>query len=334
MRTWRPAVAVWAALALPLWAACEREPAAPSPFGDGSIEAIVTDPDLTGVSADEAGLWDDAISDEARALLEQARQKFAAAREAYRSGDPEGAAALAEEGRLLLAEALLLIRGEDAYSEMLQRLDAVLTWMEERVEGDEVPPLLARLKTLREEAVSAWAAGERVRAVERLLLALQVADHARLRLHRDAALAARRSVALGASALELARAEIGREPTERQARLLHRAGELLRWARAALEACEYRRAFLLGRHVVEVTLVAVLNGERPDADDVAALADLARRTIEAAEAAVGDAPTPFQARTLELARQWEARAQELAESHPLRSAALLWRAAVAANLLR
>lgn len=334
MRAARQALTFWI-LTLPVWAACTGDPSGLDPFAleDGSVEAIVTDPDLTGLAADEAFVWDGEIPEEARALVQAAREKFTEARAALRQGDREHAFALAEEGRLLLAEALLLVRGDAAYAEGLQRLDAVIAWLEERVEGDLVPPMLQRMTELRAEAVAAWEAGDAIRAVERLLFARHLGDHVRLRFHRDVPAAARYSVALGASAVELAVEAIGPEPTEVQRALLHRAVELERRAHRALQAGAYRIAFHLGRHVVEVTWVAVLDAERPDAADVEAFADLATRVIAAAEAALGDAPTDAQARILGQAKAWQARGMELAETAPLRSAALLWRAAVTANLL-
>lgn len=323
------------AVALLALAACDRAATGPDLVGpqDTTFEAIVTDPDLSALAADEAGVTDGSIPEEARQLLEEARRKFEEAHAAYLSGDREAAARLAEEGRLLLAEALLIIRGDDVFWELSGRLDHIITWLEERVEGDEVPPLLSRIRDLRAEAEAAWTAGDPVRAVERLLLALRLADHARLRMMPDLVAAARMSVETGASAIELARRTIGDTPTEVQGALMHRAVELQREARLALEVGFYRRAFVLGRHVVEVTLVAVLDAEFPDAADVAAMLSLADEVISQAEAVVGDTPTEAQARILEHAKRWQARALEIAEEYALRSVALFWRAAVLANLL-
>ena len=334
MRAARQALAVWI-LMWPVWAACTADPTGFDPFAleDGSVEAILTDPELTGLAADEASVADGEIPEEARALVDAARERFREARAALREGAREHALALAEEGRLLLAQVWLLVRGDAAYAEGLQRLDAVIAWLEERVEGDLVPPMWQRLTELRAEAVATWEAGDTIRAVERLLFARHLGDHVRLRFHRNVPPAARLSVALGASALELAVQTIGAEPTAVQRALLHRAAELERRARRALAAGAYRIAFHLGRHVVEVTMVAVLDAERPDAADLEAIADLAARVIAAAEAAVGDTPTDPQARILQQAKAWQARGLELAETAPLRSVALLWRAAVTAHLL-
>ncbi len=49
--------------------------------------------------------------EEARALLEQAREKYAQARAAYEAGDTETAAQCAEEARRLIAQAMLAVFG-------------------------------------------------------------------------------------------------------------------------------------------------------------------------------------------------------------------------------
>ena len=64
-------------------------------------------------------------AEEARALLEQAREKFREARRAWIGGDTELAAQLAEEGRLLVAEAMVLVLGDEAYLRLLERVEVV-----------------------------------------------------------------------------------------------------------------------------------------------------------------------------------------------------------------
>ena len=290
--------------------------------GGGAVAAAASLPSVPDPDAVE----------EARALVEMAREKFMAAREAFRAGNVEEAQQLALEGRLLLAEAMVLVFGDEAYERSLDRIDHLITWLEERVDGDN-SELLIRIRQLRDEAVALWDEGDAIGAVERLLFARQIASRERAHHRRlDMAMHARLAMFMGASSIELASELIGDNPTERQAHELRFAANLLEDAGTAFEFGRPRLAFNLAREVVNISLVVVVHDpDMPEDGVVEAMIRIAEEQIAAAEEVVGGDDT-FAARLLAEAKAIQSRGLELVDSdQPRRAVRVLWHAATLAN---
>lgn len=288
-----------------------------APAGAAGGAALFVEPDPTKVS-------------EARQLLEQARQKFLEARQAWLRGDTEMAAELAQEARELVAEALILVYGEEAYTTLLSRVDQVITWLEER--GDDgTSELLDRIRELRAEA-EALKDTDLVVATSKLIAALQIAHrerahHRRMEMRQHARL----SVFMAASAVQLAGEIAGGDATPEQVHALRHAQHLLQHANQALQAGRFRLAFGLGREAVNLGLVVAMLEPGIEQNRVEAMIQLSERAIAAAEEALaGRDSTSFAARLLEHAKELQARGLALADSRPRVAVVLLWHASVTA----
>ena len=290
-------------------AACDESAEVLAPFAspEGTELDLAVDDDLTDAILADAVAALDAVSapapgipglfaspnedlvDEARALLEQARQKFVEARRAWAHGDTELAAQLAFEGRLLIAEALVLVFGEDAYSDLLLRVDNVIVWLEEGVDGNQ-SDLLDRIRELRQQAVDIRAAGGEnslVEATERLILALQIGHRERAHHWRqEMAQHAQLSIIMASVAIDFAVEIIGDDPSERQAYLLRHAFQLRNEAVRVLERGRFRLAFGLAREAVNVALVAVLLEPGSDVNKVDYMIGVSDGAIAAGQAAL------------------------------------------------
>ncbi len=291
---------------------------APTPSADVYQGVLFGDPDPTKV-------------EEARALLEQARQKFQEARRAWIGGDTERAAQLALEGRLLVAEAYILVFGEEAYDRLLERVDHVISWLEQQVD-DQTSELLARIRQLRDEAEALRGTDLRA-AMERLILALQIANRERA-IHRQQEFIqhARLSLFMAMNSIGLAVDVVGTDPTEQQIHALRHAQHLTRDAEQACSAGRYRLCMYLAREAVNVSLVAVvLEFGGRDADLVQAMIDLSNRAIAAAEAALSNSdPNEFAARLLEHAKQLQERVLGIVDVRPRVVVHVLWHVSVTA----
>jgi len=268
--------------------------------------------------------------EQARELLRQAREKFAEARQAWSRGDTELAAELALEGRLLVAEAMILVFGEEAYERLLQRVETVISWLQERVD-EEQSDLLSRIIELKEEA-EALRGQDLVAATERLVLALQIA-HREQMMHRRREIAqhARLSVFMARSAVDLATQIAGDDASDDQLHALRHAQHLLNDAEAALGAGRPRVAHVLSREVVNLSLVVVLLEPETDVTRLQGMIELSGRAIAAAEEAVaGQDPESFAVRLLEHAKNLQSRALEITDTHPRRAIHVLWHSAVTA----
>jgi hypothetical protein len=273
---------------------------------------------------------DPELVEQARELVLQAREKFGEARQAWLRGDTELAAELALQARLLVAEALVLCFGDAAYDQMLQRVEQVISWLEERVDGERAE-LLARIIELREEA-EALRDEDLTAATERLVLALQIAHRERIRQrNQEMAQHARLSVFMARSAVGLATDVAGDDANDEQVHALRHARHLLSDAEAALAAGRLELAHLLAREAVGVSLVAVMLEPGVDADRLAGMIELSERAIAAAdEALAGRDTNSFAVRLLEHAKNLQARALEIADSSPRRAIYVLWHASVTA----
>lgn len=268
--------------------------------------------------------------DAARDLLQQAREKFRQAREAWLSGDTERAAELAMEGRLLIAEALVLVFGEEAYDRLLERVDNFITWLEEQVD-EEASDLLARIRELRDEA-EALRDQDLIAATERLVLAMQIA-HRELVLHRRAEVIrhARFSIFMANSALELAARFAGDDATDAQIHAFRHAQHIVVDAAAAFAAGRFRLALVLAREAVNLSLLVVMLEPGLEGQRLQAMIDLSQEAIAAAEEALASVDTdPFAQHLLELAKNLQSRALEIAEEHPRRAIKILWHSSVTA----
>lgn len=268
--------------------------------------------------------------DRARELLQMAREKFAEARQAYSEGRIEEARALAMEGRLLVAEAMVLVFGEGAYERLCERVLNAISWLEERVDGGD-SDLLNRIRELKDEAESLRAEDE-IGAVERLLLALQIAHHERADQRRDDFRGhARFAIFMANSAIGLATDIVGDDATEEQIHALRHAQHLLAHAEEAFSNGRFRVSFTLAREAINLALVAVLREPGTDAGRVQMMIELSEQAIAAAEEALQNGePTEFALRLFEQAEALQARGLELAETEPRKAVHILWHASVMA----
>jgi HEPN domain-containing protein len=298
-------------------------PAAVSGLQGVEGAAPVTAPDPTDVET-------------ARALLQEARELFARAREAWANGDTETAAELALQARLKIAEALVLVFGDEAYQRLWERLEHIVVWLRERIDEQD-PELLQRIRQLMEEAETIRnedpaSDTNLIRAVERLVLALQIGRREALQMRRqEMAQHARLSVFMATSAVQLAADVAGADATDRQVEVLRHAEHLLKHAIDALQMGRYRLAFSLARESVNVSLVVVMLEPGVDEARVQAMVELSARAIAAAEEALaGQDTATFAARMLEHAKRLQARGNEMALTQPREAVFVLWRAAVLA----
>jgi len=326
---------------------------------EGTILALMVDEDLTealviDVEAAVAGVVDAAApssgalfaepnpdaADEARALLEQAREKFRQARQAWIGGDSEQAAQLALEARLLVAEAMVLVLGDEAYAQLLERVDQIITWLEEQVD-EEASALLTRIRELRAEAEAYYLdyQGSQLdtdlhAAVERLLLAVQIAHRERVHHRRhEIQRHAEHSLFMANMALQLAQ-EVAVELTPEQRRVYQHAVHLRDGAALALEAGRWRLSLALSRAVVNLSLVVVILDPDLPEDKVAALVTVSDAAIAEAEAALGDPPSDeFLGQLLDHVKLLQLHAIQISDTQPRRAIHILWYVSVAARAI-
>lgn len=295
---------------------------------------VVGDADLAEVLIDDASLSmaspvDGPPFGTGRDCLRDARQLL-------RDGNDEAARTQARECRMNLVRSVFEHRGEEVIDEWFARVENLIERLGEA--GDEfarLADLETKLKGLLEEAYALRDGGDLVGAGERLVLALQIADRMRHRhpdFDRDPGAVVRLAMARSGEAIRLAERLIP-EPTLKQETLLFRAVELRRRAQFSLEHGWYRRAVAQAHRAEQLSLVAVLNGERPTVEDAQHLLALADEMIAAAELAIGDAPTEAQQRLLQLAVRLRNRGAEAINNWQWRGVALLWRSATTAAVL-
>jgi HEPN domain-containing protein len=274
--------------------------------------------------------------DAARALLEQAREKFIEANRAWRHGDTELAAQLALEARLLIAQALVLVFGEDAYNDLLMRVDNIIAWLEEEVDG-QASELLSRIRELRDEAVAIReedpdSEDNLIRATERLLLALQIAHRERVQhRHQEMAQHARHSIFMASVAIDLALDIVGDDPNERQGYALRHAAFLRNNAVQKFEAGRFSLAFALARESVNLSLVAVLLEPGSDVDKISYMVGVSDAAIAAAQEVITSFDAAgFLPRLLQHAQMLQDHALEIANREPRKAVHLLWHSSITA----
>jgi HEPN domain-containing protein len=304
------------------------------------FEAIVLDAEasinsLVGVVAPSEGALfaqpDPQTIEQARELLRQARQKFFEARRAWVNGDTPRAAELAQDARELVAEALILVHGEEAYDNLLERVDHIITWLDAEVD-EEASELLARIRELRDEA-EALRDSDLIAATERLILAVQIAHRERVHQRsRELAWHARLSVFMAGVAVDLAEEYAGEDITEMQTRALRHAMYLHHMAQEALSIGRFRLALVLAREGINVSLIVVMLEPTTDADKVQAMIDLSNLAIAAAEEAVANEPAgSLPVQLLELAKRLQAHGMDIQDTYPRRAIYILWHASVTAH---
>ncbi|KPK62827.1 MAG: hypothetical protein AMS21_07095 [Gemmatimonas sp. SG8_38_2] len=280
---------------------------------------------------------DPEIIAEARAKLrDECRPLFQQAREAWRSGDTEAAAEFAFQGRLCVAEALIMVFGEEAYDNLWERLEHVLTWLEEGVDED-TSDLIARIRELMDEADEIKNGPEienqLALATERLLLALQIGNRERFRQRRqEMQQHARFSIFMAQSAINLALQVAGDDITERQVRAARHAQHMIVHAVQAQENGRYGLAFHLAREAVNVgLLVVVLEPGVTEANLVEVMVQLSAMAIQAAQQALsGAAQQEFAEHLLRHAEMLKGKADLVAATRPRVAVHLYWHAAVTA----
>ena len=331
-------------------AACGEESSLlePEDLQDAEL-ALIVDPELTeaivldaeasinslvgSLAPSEGALFaqpnEEAVA-QARELLRQAREKFFEARQAWLRGDTETAAELAMEARLLVAEALVMVFGEEAYDELLQRVDHIIAWLEAQVD-EEASELLARIRELRDEAET-LRDSDLIAATERPILAVQIAHRERVHQRRQAlAWHARLSVFMAGVAVDVAGEHAGLDATEQQLRVLRHAAVLRDMAQDALSIGRFRLALSLAREAVNVSLIVVMLEPTTDAGKVQAMIDLSNVAIAAAEdALVNEAADSLPLLLLELAKRLQAQGIDIADTYPRRAIYILWHASVTA----
>ena len=295
---------------------------------------VVGDADLAEVVIDDMSLSMDMPTD--GPPFGVARECFRDARQLLRSGDEDAARTQARECRMNLVRAMLERHGEESIDEMFGRVESLVERVGEA--GDEFArhaELEARLRGLLQEAYTLRDDGDQVGAGERLVLALQIADRMRHRhpgFDADPQAVARLAMARSAEAVRLADRLIP-DPTLKQEGLLFRAVELRRRAQFSFEHAWYRRAVAQAHRAEQLSLVAVLNGERPTVQDAERLLVLADEMIAGAEDAIGENPTEAQQRLLELAVRLRNRGAEAINAWQWRGVGLLWRSAITSAVL-
>ncbi len=221
--------------------------------------------------------------------------------------------------------------GEEAYDRLLERVDHVISWLEEKVD-EENSELLARIRELRDEA-EVLRGTDLTAAVERLILALQIANRERA-MHRQREIIqhARLSLFMAQSAVQLAAGIAGDDATDEQIHALRHAAHLATDAEQACNAGRYRFCLYLAREAVNVSLIAVImEFGGTDQGLVQAMIELSDRAIAAAEEALGEVdPESFPARLLEHAKNLQARALEIVETRPRVAVHVLWHVSVTA----
>ncbi len=273
--------------------------------------------------------------DAARLKLQEARQLFIQARQAWRHGDTE-TARTSLAGTAEVAEAWVMVFGEEAFERHRQRVEQVISWLEQQVD-DESSQLLARIRELRDEgdairAEDPTSEDHLIRATERLVLALQIANREQAHMRRgEMAQHARLQVFMAQSALGLAQDIAGDDATERQIYVWRHAQQLTLRAGEALGAGRFRLAFALAREAENVALVVVMLEPGLEQARVQAMVELAERAISAAEEALaGGDPQTFRARLLEHAKSLQTKGNGLAFSRPRVAVHILWHASVTA----
>jgi hypothetical protein len=305
--------------------ACDESATGPG-AGEGSTDLdvaadmelqVVGDSDLAVLLVDGMALHTNQQADGAL---------FGAGRECFRE----------RECRRMMVQIALETHGEQAIDELFARVE---TLVERISEADDefarLGELGDRLQALLDEAYALRDAGDLVGAGERLVLALQMADRMRHRHRdfvRDPQVHVRLAIARGAESLRLADRLID-VPTPTQEVVLFRATEHQRRAEFALDQGWYRRAIVQARHAEQLSLYAVLNGERPTGEEALRLLALAEEMILAAEQAIGPDPTDAQRALLNRAIRLKEKGAQAIDAWQWRGVSLLWHSAVTSAVL-
>ena len=321
---------------------CNDSPTGPD-AGDSSTELgvnadmelqVVGDADLAEVLIDDMSL--SMGTPTGGPPFGDGRECFREARQLLRDGDEDAARTRARECRMNLVRAMFERHGEGAIDEMFARVENLVERVGEASdEFARLAELEFRLRGLLAEAYALRDGGDLVGAGERLVLALQIADRMRHRhpdFDRNPEAVARLTMARSGEAIRLAERLIP-EPSLQQEGLLFRAVEFRRRAQFSFEHSWHRRAVAQAHRAEQLSLLAVLNGERPTVEDAERLLGLADEVIAGAQAAIGDAPTEAQQRILEHAIRLRNRGAEAINTWQWRGVGLLWRSAITAAVL-
>lgn len=220
---------------------------------------VAADETVAEMAIEDAALW--VADDPTAGPWAEARELFRQARRAWRVGDPERAAELAYEGRLVLAEALIERRGIEGLDALASHVEIVIERLDEAAEDyARAGALRDRLAALLEESVELRDGAQLIGAAERLILALGITDRMRHRyddVSLDAEAYATHAVLAAARILHRVDAAIGPDAGPRARHALAHARELTRRANAALEGEAWRRAIVLSRRSIGWSLHAL-----------------------------------------------------------------------------
>ena len=164
-------------------AGCSTDPVSPED-GDPIQEELTLSADLEVQVASDADVADVAIEDAALSVgsppsatdgpFAAAREKFGEAREAMAAGDTVRARELARDARILMVQAMIDARGEEAVEHLFSRVERLLERMGEASdEFEQLQRLTDRIGALYDEAVQYRDGGDMTAAGERLLRAHQ-----------------------------------------------------------------------------------------------------------------------------------------------------------------
>lgn len=265
-----PGLRAAAVLFVAALAACSGDPAGPTPDAGERDAAdipimesfevqVAADEVIAEVTIEDAAL---SVSDDPNGgPWAEARELFRQARQAWRAGDTELAAELAEQGRLVLAAAIIERRGEEGLDALFDRVERIVERLGEAPDDFErAAALKNRLEELLDEATVLRGGGDLVGAAERLILGLGITDRM-IHRHRDArrnpAAHAKIAVETAVGTLNRVKEEIGGDPAPRVAHALGHATELARRANNALENRAWLRAIVLSRRSIGWSLRAL-----------------------------------------------------------------------------
>ena len=296
----------------------------PSP--DTVLEAFFVD-EAALASADAAALRPD--------LALAASAPFALARAALAAGDSVAAREVSGAGRTAVGSVLFGEDGDDA----LRRLDTRVGLLIERLgrSSDEFAQLSALVLLLDFTHAGARLLAESDRhpeAIARYILALTSATQARLAYARgaeDVEAVAAKALVRGTMAIELAEERLLDRSSTEGIRALRYAQSQILDARRSHAAGRLGRAAIEAARAESLSLMAVIDWERPSRVDAQSLGAWTAALIHERESAAGQFPPEALVRALARAESLTVTAERLIDVSEWRGASLFWEAAVTAR---
>ena len=292
------------------------------------------DSELTGALIEDVRFTLETEATPQSALIADAEAAFAAAADAYASGDAATAQVKANDARVALGTAWMDGLGDAGLDELFERANHLKDWLSG--ENDcvaDVDRVLRAINRLILQAENAQAAGHLRRAAASLILVGQIVDRACFDRDHDGDnfnKMARFAVARAHAAVRLAQRLQSDVLTDSQNRLLVRAMHLAEWAEKAYQNHNFRRAFVLARRAEITALRSVFDRDGVQEEEVRLIYEVAETLL--AEAAAIEDPTEIQQRLVNMADRLFARGVEMLEAGNLRGVVSLWRSAITSML--